>query len=330
MSLLIAMPGPHSARSAADAPSGSEALPALPVLTSLLVRARRLPDARDWRGGVLAALGGGSVSVADAAVAAWAMDCLPVGAGLCFAAPLHVVAGMSRVHLPPGGWLQLDANEEVLWLDAFNREFGGADLRLHAAAGGWLLAADFAGAAADDAPEQLVGEPLARAPARSDDERALRRLGAEVELWLAGHALNRQREARNQPPLNVLWFWGGARAAPRPPLAHAPRRVLVAGEADPWLAGLAAHCGLVPARVGECPALADGTLLVLAPPRSGLSADHWQGLESGWLAPAARALRARQITTLRLQIGNSAWLLPDSSLLRWLRRRRPWYRQVAA
>ena len=71
-------------------------------------------------------------------------------------------------------------------------------------------------AARDPAPEDLIGQPLARIAARDDAERTLRRLGAEIEIWLAGHELNREREARNLPPLNALWFWGGARVVPLP------------------------------------------------------------------------------------------------------------------
>jgi hypothetical protein len=72
------------------------------------------------------------------------------------------------------------------------------------------------------------------------------------------------------------------------------------------------------------------TLLVLAPPRAGMSAEHWQTLETQWIAPAAAALDARGISGLRFQIGATAWQLPDTSPLRWLRRRRPWYLRVAA
>jgi hypothetical protein len=333
MSLLIAMPGPEPTDTAADAPVIRESLPALPELSAMLTRARRLADARDWRCGVLAALGlSDAGAVSPAAVAARAIAPLPQGTALCFAAPLHVVAGMSRVHLPPGGWLRLDAGEAGRWREAFNREFGGPDLHLHAAGADWLLASSCAVAARDAAPEELIGQPLARAPARDEAERSLRRLGAEVEIWLASHPLNREREARDLPPLNALWFWGGAQSVHIEPLSHRPRAVVVAGDADAWLTGIGAHCSLpvVAASSWELLPLKGETLLILAPPRTGLSAGHWHRLESQWLSPAAKALKAGEITALRLQIGATAWQLPDSSPLRWLRRRRPWYRQVAA
>ncbi len=299
----------------------------------MLSRARRLPGAPGWRSGVLSVVGGPAAgAVPDVAVAARAMPALPAGAGLCFATPVHVVAGMSRVHLPPGGWLQLEAVEAVRWQEAFNRDFGGADLHLHAIEGGWILEAPCAAATQDAAPEELIGLPLTRSAASTEAQRALRRLGAEVEIWLTGHALNREREARNVPPLNSLWFWGGAHATQLPQLTHPLRHLLVAGEPDPWLTGLAAHCGLAVTRATNWQSLPlnDNALLVLSPSRWGMSAQHWQALESQWLAPAARSLVDGSIRSLHLQIGTTAWQLPWRSLLRWLRRRRPWHEQVAA
>ncbi len=266
------------------------------------------------------------------AIAARAWPELPVGAALCFAAPLHVVAGISRVHLPPGGRLQLSAEESAAWVDAFNGEFGDAQLHLQVVAGGWLLVAPFAHAARDAAPEALLGQPLARDVARDDAERALRRLGAEAEMWLAAHALNRAREARQLPPINSLWLWGGARAVVLPRFARAPRALFVDGDADPWLAGLAAHCGVPLAKPANWSSVcaAGDALLVLPVPAQGASAQHWQRLEEQWLEPAARALSDGGVASLRLQLGGTAWHLPDPSPLRWLRRQRPWYERLRA
>lgn len=330
MSLLIALPGPHQAFITAQDGAAHERLPAMPALEGLLARARRLPAARDWRSGVLAALGMESVALPEVSLAACNLPAVR-GAGLCFAAPLHVVAGISRVHLPPGGWLRL-GDEAGAWCASFNAEFGGPDLQLHEVPGGWLLATDCAAAARDAAPEVLIGEPLARSPAVGEQERALRRLGAEVEMWLNDHPLNRSRESRGLPVINCLWFWGGSRAGTVPPVPAAPGTWRYSGEPDPWLVGLAAHCGAHAQEVADWQALPAGgsTVLALPAPRAGRAADGWQRLDASWFGPAAQALGAGRLRSLRLQIGPSAWQIPDSSPLRWLRRRRPWYRQVAA
>jgi hypothetical protein len=169
---------------------------------------------------------------------------------------------------------------------------------------------------------------LARAPARDADERALRRLGAEAEMWLQDHPLNAARQARGQLPINSLWFWGGAGSAAQPPApGHALRGVWVAGEPDAWLAGLAGHCAapLSPAHAWPLPEPAADTLLVLLPPCGVASTGYWQELEAHWFAPLATALRRGELGALRLQIGASAWRLPAAAPLRWLRRRRPWH-----
>jgi len=329
MRLMIATPG---LAESGDDPA-PDSWPVLPALGSLLHRARPLPRAAGWRAGVLAALCPQTpvTAIPQAAMAARAAA-LPVGTPLCLATPLHVVAGISRVHLPPGGWLRLAPAEAARWADLFNAQFGETALRLQAVAGEWLLLAPFAAAARDAAPEGLVGAPLVRAPARDAAERALRRLGAEVEMWLSDQPLNREREARGLPVINSFWFWGGAHAMELPPCASPPRAMLVMGEADPWLAGLAAHCGLSlqPATDWRAVTACDDALLVLAPPPQGMTAAHWENLERQWFEPAAAALRTGRVRTLRLQVGSGAWQLPDASPLRWLRRARPWHQQVGA
>lgn len=322
---------------------GADGLPRLPALELLLRRA--LPVARfpDWRRGVQAALGAGA-ELAPVVLAAGLLPAAPRTA-LCFAAPLHVVAGISRVHLPPGGWLRFGADEDLAWCAAFNQEFGSDSLRLHRAAPGgqWLLEAPFAPGTGDPAPELLLGEALQRQPATGASARALRRLGAEVEMWLASHALNRAREARGEPVLNALWFWGGAGFAV-PPLLHSPQALIAHAPADAWLAGLAHHCGLSiepagnwrsassamtqsvgPRGTGQ-PAVAP--LVVLAPDAQGASRSYWRMLEENWFAPAWQALRAGEIAGLRLQIGRTAWQVRRHAPLQWLDWRRPsWWQR---
>ncbi len=332
MTPLIAMPGPWLP-DAAPGREDAEALPPLPSLSALLRRARRLPDAADWRDGVIQALEGGAALPA-AAIAARAID-LPEQAPLCFATPLHVIAGISRVHLPPGGRVLLTPAEEDSLLSGFNATFAG-EARLHAAAagGGWLLDAPFAAAARDAAPDDLVGVALQRLPAQGDAERALRRLAAESEMWLSAHPVNRERERRGEPPLNALWFWEGGHARALPAL-RAPALIAARGVPDAWLAGLAAQVAR-PVRSGVDFESAMGgktghgyeaatALLIPAPDNGGPSRHYWQMLDEQWIGPAMQALRAGHLRGLRLQLGRTAWQLPPRRLAwLWPERRRWW------
>ena len=190
MTPLIAMPGPWLPEATPGHAPAASALPALPVLTAVLRRARRLPDATDWRAGVLGALGAAR-PVAVAAVAARACD-MPEDTALCLAAPLHLTVGISRVHLPPGGQLAPEPEEERAWCAAINAEFGGDGVVFHVAAarGGWLLQAPFAAAARAAAPETPAGATPERRPDPGSDERGLRRLAPDCERWPPAPRLN--------------------------------------------------------------------------------------------------------------------------------------------
>jgi hypothetical protein len=332
MGLLIAMPG--LAPDLLESAGGSPVLPQLPALSAMLQAARRLPDASDWRSGVFQALQGSPVTDAPpaASVAAPLVPSLGADAPLCIVSPLHVVAGISRVHLPPGGCLHLEQEEAARFEEQFNRDLGGPDLQLRSAWDGWLLSAPFAAAARDAPPEELIGQPLERAAARDAAERELRRLGAEAEIWLAGHALNDQRERQRQPPINSLWFWGGARTAPLPKLARAPAMVVAAAAPDAWLGGLARHCAASVAQADAWSSdLADKDALVVLPPaHHGDTASHWRELETRWFEPVWKALGTRDLRDARLQIGGTAWQLRHFAPLAWLRPRRSWFQRVAS
>jgi len=43
---------------------------------------------------------------------------------------------------------------------------------------------------------------------RSDSSIALRRLGAEIEMWLHDHPINDTRRRRGELPVTSLWLWG--------------------------------------------------------------------------------------------------------------------------
>ncbi|MET0282371.1 MAG: hypothetical protein ABW278_14790 [Steroidobacteraceae bacterium] len=328
MTLLIATPGPLLPE---DGHAQATAPPPLPALDSLLAAARRLDNAPDWRAGVLQALQAADASLPAIALVARGLPELASGTPLCLVTALHVVPGMSRVHLPADGILALDAVEREAWRDAFNREFGADQLLLHAVPGGWVMQAACAAAARDADPHTLLGQPLARSAAAGEAERNLRRLGAEVEMWLAAHPLNAMREARRQPPLNCLWFSGGGHALALPTFGSLPGVVLSPSGPDPWVAGLALHCGVPCVTAGVDWPLAQSApdALVIAATAAALDArDQWQALEARWFEPAWHAWRAGAIRALRLQIGRSAWQLPSRSPLRWLRRRRAWWQAV--
>jgi hypothetical protein len=331
MTPLIALPA-CSAGSADVAAGRAGAFPDLPVLSSMLDDARPLPAAADWQAGVLAALGMPEADARNASLlAARALPTLRQGDGLCLAMPVHAVAGMSRMYLAGAERFMLDAGEREQLRLAFNGEFGSPDVQLHAVGSQWLLQAPFAAAADDGSPESLLGAALAREPATSAAGRLLRRLGAEVEMWLASLPFNAERERRGQSPINSIWFWSGATPAPIPAPACLPGGLFTNFEPDAWLAGLAAHCDLPLQQVRSWDEVRDtpGAVLILQPELPGNTLLRLPAWESQWLEPARRDLAARRLPALRLQVGGSAWQLPARRMTRWFRRKRPWWQRVS-
>ena len=328
MTPLFAMPGPELPDADAAIAAAGASLPELPALSGMLQRARRLPDAPDWRTGVLAHLAPAHARMPPAAVAAQAVAGLAEGAAVCLAVPVHLVPGISRVHLPHGGLLQLRAEEREAWRAAFNGEFGADGIQLHAAGGGWVLTAPFATAARDPAPEQLLGRPLVRAVAADANERALRRLGSEVEMWLAAHPLNASVSASQKLPVNSLWFWGGGTVGSRPVRVGAAAAIACAGEADAWTAGLGGLSGVNVQQADGWHAASGIQCAVLSTAGEGGNPRYWEALEARWFRPARDALKSGELGGLRLQIGTTAWQLPSRLPRRWWRAGRGWWQLV--
>jgi hypothetical protein len=214
--------------------------------------------------------------------------------------------------------------------DTFAQEFGATDQRLHAAGDGLLLESPVAAAASAPDPARLLGNVLEIRPAHGTAQRALRRLGVEVEMWLSGLPLNRDRERRGEP-VTALWFSGGGSGLPE----QAPGRRTVAAADRPWLHGFWSMVGDQPGSGAARDAmLGDSALAVVSAvrcqSRDDAAAASLERLESDWFAPALRDLRAGRISAMRLRIGGRGWELPSRPRLRWWRRTRPWWQVVAA
>ena len=305
-------------------------LPALPGLGELLRLADPGTSDHDWRSGLLRDLGAAEwANEAPAAVAAASLPIRP-GTGVCLAVPAHAMIGISRVHLHAAP-LQLDPVHMAAFAVAFEAQFGD-EARLHTVGNGWLMEAACAVAASDDDPLHLLGQPLERLAAQSVEQRRLRRLGAEIEMWLADLPINAERVKRGQLPVNLLWLWGGGRVRglALPPGSSSLR--LHAQQGDAWLAGCAALTGATMSPL-------DGGWQAVKHPQDSVivlqvtamtDAAQWLRWDEQWFQPLLRDLHARRINALTLRFGRRAlqvrrrlWSAP------W-RRRRPWWQVATA
>jgi hypothetical protein len=330
MPLLLAIP---------DLPAAADQAPGmvdLPALSELMRHGTAASADRDWHSGLLRDLGALVLAAAaPAEIAAHALALTP-GSRVCLATPVHVVAGMSRVHLHAAGVLSLGIGQRQRFQAEFAAQFGAEPL-LHEAGEGWVLEAPWADAANDGDPADWRGAPLSREPASTAQQRALRRTGAEIEMWLAGSQWNKQRELRGELPANLLWLWGGGRVAGQPEVPALRALRLHAAQVDPWLAGIAALSGQAVQHLPPQWSGADwreeaqgnaSKAFVLA--TSGMDARQWQELERCWFEPVLRDLRARRLDSLTLRLGRRSWQIRLRFWRGLLRRSLPWWQAARA
>jgi hypothetical protein len=159
------------------------------------------------------------------------------------ATPVHLIAGMSSVHLERRSILRLSADDLVVLADEFRRVFQDSGFVLEPlTTGDFLLSGPPISTANELEPARLLGSDVAEARQSRVSEPALRRLTTEIEMWLHEHRVNDARARRGEPPVTGLWLWGGG---PAPPAAsvNATGATDIAFGRDAYLQGLLASIG---------------------------------------------------------------------------------------
>ena len=322
---------PESGRT--GAPRRSPAAPAvsLPAIEDLTRFARVQPLRDGWRDWVarwlrIAPYAGWP----PASVAAAAVPDVPPGRACWLATPLHLTESLAGLHLDLGGVLCLGrAQREQLAAD-FNRELGDCGFALAGLESGEFLLSGPEGIQAQTTePARLPVASVAESLPTGTGAPALRRLGAEIEMWLYDHPLNRERARRGEAPVSTLWIWGGGLCPiRRDPAAVPAARIFGSGA---WLAGLCRLTGIpagpepetLPAVSGDEPTLAVleiGARLRTDPGRSVAAA--LAGVDARLIGPACAALRSGELGRLTLIANDRAWTLRASDRWRLWRRRR--------
>lgn len=191
---------------AAPAPRTHE-LPSLEWLLRFAQRRERVSDWRRWlltqtrpelAGWPMASISGFGQLEAPARDAAW------------LATPVHLEARLDHVRLGDQGLLHVTATEGEAWCAEFARVFGPQySLHVCGERGFLLLGLPDSGAHPPDPARWLgtdIGPALRGAPTAE-----LRRLWAEIEMWLHGAATNTWREREGRRRITALWLWGRER-----------------------------------------------------------------------------------------------------------------------
>ncbi|MFT3905474.1 MAG: hypothetical protein QM718_04125 [Steroidobacteraceae bacterium] len=322
-------------------PEARQALPELPALEQLLRPARLRTLPQGWRGWLqqrvvapdsVAAASAAPARLAGVVAAAHVPEPTAAGRGYWLATPVSYVAGIDNLRLHPNGLLWLSNEEQQELARDFAGIFGADGLRLIATGERELLLevpAEWGVPAAGDPARFLGREPAAGLPG-GPDAAPLRRLGAELEMWLHQHPMNERRTAQGRLPLSGLWLWGGARrwqamARSLPSLygGDAFARSLwraSAQEPQPLPPGYLAWRALQPQ---------PGDAVVVLPTLSESLMQDLAALERDWLAPVQQALRSGGITRLQLVAGSRAAELGPRAHWRFWRQPRRWWEALA-
>ena len=222
--------------------------------------------------------------------------------------PVHMQVMRDRVVMAPAAAFPLARGDADTLCQAVNAHFAGA-IELRAIdPSRWCARLESEIDADDELPSEMAG--------REATQRAGDVLLTEIQMLLHSHPVNAAREARGEPAVNSLWFWGAGRLPGRvqgrwksvtsdEPLALGLAR----------LAGAAAHALPESADAWLEHAATDGRHLVILDPAV-------EALERDWFAPLAAALRAGRVGMLSLHDPDAGFSVETvrGDLLRFWRR----------
>lgn len=330
---------------AADAPAES-VVAALPGLAEAARFGRKANVEGGWRAWLARSLGRDDLArAAPAAVASAASSRLPgSAAGVWIASPVHLIAGLTHLHLDHRGLLRLPAQDLARLAQDFTRTFGEEDFRLEALESGpFLLHSSRTVSATAREPSRALAHELEASLPNGPDAPILRRLGAELEMWLHSHPVNEERGRRGELSVSTLWPWGGGAALSLPsdptsagsepggPSTGTPPTLTFGS--DPCLVGLSRLTGLqlrsLPERLPDptdwpheqrAVLVAEITALLHANPAWTLF-EALAHLDRSFIMPAIEALRAGTVSSVLVIANDTRLQVGRRDRLRFWRRR---------
>jgi hypothetical protein len=296
-------------------------MPELPALSGLLRFARAPEYVHDWRRWLLQEVGGPDLPQAAICASERVGDAQLGTAWL--ATPVALEARLDHVRMKDRGLLYINDAERAAWCVEFNRVFG-PQYSLHDGGERAFILAGLDASTATVDPARLLGAEIGPAlPAAAAPE--LRRLWAEIEMWLHGSALNDARERDRKPRVSALWLWG-RNAESR--ASHAAREgdiALYGG--DPLIGGLGRAWRLPVRATPESFAHIERRrrhvvaefAVVTGGPREALAE-----LDSNWFAAAREALASGALSRLEIVANDRCFQITSAARWRFWRPRRAW------
>lgn len=246
------------------------------------------------------------------------------------AEPVHLLTGLRSVHLDHAGLLRVDASTQVQLVRSFEDAFADAPYRLAALPSGrFLLTGPQTPKLRTEDPARYLGLAIDGAAPGGEGSTGLKRLAAEIEMWLHEHPMNMARARNRQRVISTLWLWGGGAPLTSPQI-QASNAVLFGD--DPYVDGLARLIGVEATRDGALDAvLASGAdraavlVEVFRLPANSPVSTPMQALEvldRQWIAPAFEATVRGDVQRLFVLANDRCLTISSRDRLKFWRRPR--------
>ena len=224
--------------------------------------------------------------------------------------PVHLRLEGNRLVLADSGMFALSRQEAGRLADSLNAHFSADGLVFFPLRPDrWYLRVERAPALQTTALPEAAGRSIDALLPRGADAPLWRARLNDIQMLLHGHAVNEQREAAGQLPVNSVWLWGGGDL---PDALRAPFNAVWSGDA--FAAGLAQAAQVAAhalpdsaADLLRASANKGVNLILLDRLRSAAHYGDAQGwrealtrLERDWFAPLLQALRQERIGMLSL------------------------------
>lgn len=151
--------------------------------------------------------------------------------------PVHLIAGSDDAQLVPTTRLNVTMDESMALVDELNAVLSDEQSGFLVDGAGHWYYHGLEPTALETLPTSAVeGHPMTGVMPRSNEARPWRSLWSEVQMALHQTSVNQARQARGEPVINSVWFWGGGSV----PEINADPSVLLFSD-DDFVRGLAAE-----------------------------------------------------------------------------------------